>query len=137
MTFSARASPHTEQLTSTNTCLKILICMTDEFNRMKRLSIITLLGVLAGCTWVHLAPEGQYVRVSTHDTIENCEKRGSTRVSLKSEIAGFNKNPEKVKAELETLARNSAPALKGDTIVPSGHIDRGTQLFDVYICGLK
>ena len=40
----------------------------------------------------------------------------------------------KVKTELETLARNEAIKLKGDTVVPVTEIKDGEQTFKVYQC---
>lgn len=86
------------------------------------------------CTWVKLTPEGEKVRVLSVDEVKNCKKLGKTRAMLKDKVAGVHRNEEKVKKELETLARNSAVDMGGDTVVAVSDIEEGKQVFDVYRC---
>lgn len=104
-------------------------------DKMKTHILIPLLALtLTACTWVKLTPEAEKVRVLSASEVQTCKKKGQTTVSLKADIAGFARNREKVKKELETLARNSALDLNGDTIVPASEIENGKQVFDVYRC---
>lgn len=100
----------------------------------KLLAIILLALVLPACTWVKLTPGGEKVRVLSADEVQSCTKKGKTNVSLKADIGGIERNREKVKTELETLARNSAAELNGDTVVPASEIENGKQTFTVYRC---
>lgn len=100
----------------------------------KFISILLLALGLTACAWVELTPEGEKVRVLSADEVRNCKKMGKTTVSLKAEVAGIERHPDKVKKELETLARNSALDLKGDTVVPASEIENGKQVFEVYRC---
>lgn len=98
------------------------------------LSILFLALSLTACTWVKLTPGGEEVRVASADEVQSCTKKGKTNVSLKADIAGIDRNREKVRKELETLARNHTAELNGDTIVPASTIENGKQTFDVYRC---
>ena len=49
-------------------------------------------------------------------------------------MAGFKRGEEKVKKELEALARNSAANMDGDTVVPITDIEDGKRTFAVYRC---
>ena len=49
-----------------------------------------------------------------------CEKRGEVEVSVKDSVAFYDRNPLRVREELETLARNEAPGLQADTVQPMG-----------------
>lgn len=89
---------------------------------------------LSGCAWVTLSSDGAKVRVFADAEVTHCKRVGETAVSLKDKIAGINRSHDKVKAELETLARNSAAGLGGDTVVAAGPINDGTQSFLVYQC---
>jgi len=100
----------------------------------KLLPILFLVLLLPACTWVELTPAGEKVRVLSADEVGSCAKKGKTTVSLKAEVAGIERNTEKVKKELEMLARNSAVDLKGDTVVATSEIVNGKQTFDVYRC---
>ena len=105
-----------------------------DMNMKKHLSILFLVLTLASCTWVNLTPEGEKVRVLSADEVHSCVKKGKTTVSVKADVAGIERDRDKVKEELETLARNSAVDLQGDTVVPTSEIENGKQTFDVYRC---
>lgn len=101
---------------------------------IKYLTIIFLALMLTACTWVKLTPGGEKVQLANASEVQSCTKKGKTTVSLKADIAGIERNREKVKKELETLARNHTAELNGDTIVPASAIENGKQTFDVYRC---
>lgn len=100
----------------------------------KHLFILFLAFSLSACTWVKLTPEGEKVRVLGAQEVQSCTKKGKTTVSVKADVAGIERDYEKVKTELETLARNSAVDLNGDTVVPTSKIEDGKQTYDVYRC---
>ncbi len=95
--------------------------------------IVFSLGV-AGCAWVSLTPQGEKTRVLSTAEVRNCEHLGKTTVSVKAGIGSMDRSKEKVAEELEILARNSAPDLGGDTVVPDAEIKEGKQIFQVYKC---
>lgn len=104
---------------------------------MKKLTITAslLTAVLTcSCTWVKVTPEGEKVRVLSESEVTTCKKLGRTTTSLKDKIGGMERNREKVKKEMEALARNSAVDMGGDTVVPITEITEGRQSFDVYKC---
>jgi hypothetical protein len=102
---------------------------------MKKVIAYTLLGMLLqACAWVTLTPEGEKARVLSAGEVTGCKKLGKTTVSVKGDIAGMERLPDRVKAELEILARNSAADLGGDTVVPVGQPEDGRQVFEVYRC---
>lgn len=97
------------------------------------LSVFLCLSV-ASCAWVKTTPSGEKVRVLSADEVSSCKELGTTTASLKDKILGINRNKEKVQKELETLARNSAARMGGDTVVPASDIKDGEQRFTVYKC---
>jgi hypothetical protein len=103
---------------------------------MKKDLVMIIISVLllAGCTWVHVSPSGEKVRVVSSAEIAGCEKIGVTTVSLLAEITGIKRSQRKVAKELETLGRNSGAEMGGDAIVPVSDIINGEQTFDVYRC---
>ena len=60
---------------------------------------------------------------------------GEVEVSVKHRLAFIERIPRKVRDELETLARNEAPGLQGNTIHAMGEPLRGAQRFAVWRCG--
>ena len=85
------------------------------------------------CTWVHMAPGASAVRV-VESAPPGCESRGEIEVSVKDSVAFYERNPRKVRDELETLARNEAPGIQADTVQPLDPSDDGTQRFAAFRC---
>ena len=100
----------------------------------KWIVVLMAVSLVSACTWVKLTGEGEKVRVLSAEEAKNCKKLGKTRAMLKDKIAGVSRNSEKVRKELETLARNSAVDMGGDTVVPASEVEDGKQVFDVYRC---
>ena len=96
------------------------------------LSLVLLF--LSACTWVELTPEAESVRIVDAVHVANCKMVGTTTVSVRADVASFKRDAEKIKTELETLARNEAIRLKGDTLVAATEIQDGEQTFKVYKC---
>lgn len=90
--------------------------------------------VLGACTWVELTPEGEKVVVLSESEVAGCKRVGQTVVMLRDSVAGFKRSPEKVRQELNTLARNSAVEIGGDAVVAQGEPEDGRQTFSVYDC---
>jgi hypothetical protein len=102
---------------------------------MKKLIVVVVAGLmLQACSWVRLTPEGEKTRVLSRSEVTACKKLGRTTSSIKADIAGLDRSPEKVREELEILARNTAPDMDGDTVVPIGKPEDGSQVFEVYRC---
>ena len=100
------------------------------------MGLLCLSLLLMSCSWVELTDEGKAIRIVKLENVVNCEKVGKVFAQLKDQIAGFDRNEETIKREIETLARNTAAAsdLGGDTIVPVTSIKKGTQTYEVYKC---
>ena len=95
-----------------------------------------VMAILAGCTWVHMAPGASAVRViSAGAAPAGCQRRGEVAVSVKDRLGFFERNDLRVREELETLARNEAPGLEADTIQPLADPRDGAQRFAAWRCG--
>jgi hypothetical protein len=107
----------------------------EDCGMNKYLAMIVISILLSpGCTWVHISPAGEEVRVASAAEVGECEKIGVTTVSLMAKIAGIKRSAKKVATELQTLGRNSGAEMGGDTIVPVSDIVNGEQSFQVYRC---
>ena len=94
--------------------------------------------LLAGCTWVHMAPGASAVRViSAGAAPAGCERRGEITVSVKDRLGFYERNDLRVHEELETLARNEAPGIAADTIQPLAAPNDGEQRFAAWRCGVR
>jgi len=89
----------------------------------------------SACTWVQMGPGADAVRViGAGGMPANCIERGEVTVSVRDRIAMYDRNPLRVREELETLARNEAPGLSANTIQPVGEPRDGEQAFRAYRC---
>lgn len=103
---------------------------------MTRVPVLFLLVLpLAACTWVPLQPQAKAVRVIAAGTAPaGCARQGDVEVSVKHSVAFYERNPVKVRDELETLARNEAPGVGANVIQPLGEPAAGTQRFAAWRC---
>lgn len=101
---------------------------------IKIMFILLLLPGLGACTWVKSTEAGAKVVVSDGSGVGNCERKGEVESALKSRVGAFERNATKVAGELETLARNEAAKMGGDTIVAESTVRDGKQTFGVYRC---
>lgn len=95
---------------------------------------LALASCLGACTWVHMAPGASAVRVVSSPP-PGCTKRGEVEVSVKHSVVFIERNPLRVREELETLARNEAPGLGADTVNPLNQPVKGSQRFAAWHCG--
>ena len=102
---------------------------------MRKLLTVAILLPLSACTWVHMAPGASAVRVlAAGPAPANCENRGEVEVSVKDALGPYERNPLRVRDELETLARNEAPGLGGDSVQPLDGPEDGRQRYTVWRC---
>lgn len=100
-----------------------------------KLSVLLCVSFLASaCAWVKPTERGANVKLAEPTEVSQCRKVGTTTVSVMDKIAGVPRSYLTISEELATLARNEAPNLDGDTVVPAGEIVNGQQVFDVYDC---
>ena len=94
-----------------------------------------VLVLVSGCTWVPMDPGAGGVRVIAAGAAPTeCEKRGEVSVSVKDNIAFYERNQLRVRDELETLARNEAQSIQANTIQPLRDPIEGEQRFAAYRC---
>ena len=102
---------------------------------MRKLLTVAFLLPLSACTWVHMAPGASAVRVLAAGAAPaSCTNRGEVEVSVKDSLGPYERNPLRVRDELETLARNEAPGLNGDSVQPLDGPEDGRQRYTVWRC---
>lgn len=101
---------------------------------LKEFFVFLLIMNAAACTWVDVSKQGEKVRVLTAEDVTLCERVGKTTVKTAGKLAGFERHEYKVRDELDTLARNSAVEIAGDTVVAVGEPVDGGLVYEVYRC---
>ena len=90
---------------------------------------------LSACTWVPIEQGGKAVRVLAAGQVPaGCQSQGEVAVSVKNKVGFINRNPLKVKDELETLARNEAPSAGANAVQPLSEPQNGEQRFAAFQC---
>ncbi|TFG96602.1 MAG: DUF4156 domain-containing protein [Myxococcales bacterium] len=102
--------------------------------RIARSAVAALAAFALACTWVKLNEGGQAVRVAKQGEAASCEAKGRTHAQTTDRVVIFARRDPPIQLELESLARNEAALMGGDTIVPAGPIESGRQTFEVYRC---
>jgi len=90
--------------------------------------------MLTSCTWVKPTDGALNVRVAYLSQIETCKKLGRATVSVLDKVVFISRAEEDMADELETLGRNAAAEMNGDSIVAMSKIINGEQVFNVYRC---
>jgi len=104
-------------------------------NSVKKLILLVAIGtIFAGCAAPKLNTGGTKVRVLTPEEVTSCRELGKTTSSVMNKVVGIDRSAESIEEELETLSRNSAANLGGDTIVPLTVVENGQRTFQVYKC---
>ena len=95
---------------------------------------VAMTAVLGGCSFVTVDPGAEDVLVLEANRTKDCERLGQTRVSVATKIGFIKRGKPAISDNLETLARNSAAAMGGDTITAETEVSDGKQTFGIFEC---
>lgn len=85
---------------------------------------------VSACTWVPMQTGAAAVRVIPSGAMPPaCTKLGEIEVEVTDNVAFYQRNPLRVREELETMARNEAVGLGADTVQPLAEPREGSQRF--------
>ena len=91
----------------------------------------------AACSFVSLNPQAENTTVLPKgSSYANCKFLGNTNVSIWSKATTF-QSQEKAESQLDTLARNEAASMGGNTVTPTSDIVNGQRTYGVYNCPIK
>lgn len=100
----------------------------------KTLLVLVTMSLMTACTWVKLSPDGKNVAVLTAMDVQECRLTGETTVNVRDKV-GLQRSADKVRLELETLARNAAAERGGDVVVPTSGVKPGGERdYNIYRC---
>jgi hypothetical protein len=99
------------------------------------LAAILIASAAAGCTWVPMQSGAAAVRVlAAGPAPAGCTKLGEIEVEVTDKVAFYERNPLRVREELETLARNEAVGLGATAVQPVAEPRDGSQRFIGWRC---
>lgn len=95
--------------------------------------VFCFIGITA-CSFVSLDPQARDVNVLGNVTsAKGCKFVGNTTVSLWSKADTF-QSQKTVESQLDTLARNQAITMGGNTVAANSEINNGQRSYSVYNC---
>ena len=89
----------------------------------------------SACTWVPLQSAAAAVRVlPANAATAGCTQLGEIEVNVTDRVAFFDRNPLRVREELESMARNEAVGLGATAVRPIAAPADGRQRFTAWRC---
>ena len=103
---------------------------------LMRPASLSVLLLLAGCTWVTPTPEARDRDIAVLDTgaAARCQLLTDAELTVADKLGNLERMPADVAKDLQTLAMNQAAAAGGDAIVPRDQPQGGKQHFGLYRC---
>ena len=108
---------------------------------MKNLKINGLLlgfaVLITACSFVSLNPQAENVTVAANTSLaNNCKFLGNTNVSIWAKADTF-QSQKSAESQLDTLARNEAATMGGNTVMAESAASDGRRTYGVYNCPTK
>lgn len=106
--------------------------------KSKIIVIVGSLILLNGCLGVKESRRSQNVDLVKSRYVGACNYLGTVDANVTPKIGGIKiMSEKKTGKELETLAKNNAAEMGGDTIVEASRVRGGRQTFKVYRCKIR
>jgi len=88
---------------------------------------------LPACTWVKIPDEARAVAMAEAGAVGNCQRLGNVSTNVAWKVAGIRRGDNKVRVELDNLARERAFGMGGNTVVRES-IHEGSGEYSAYKC---
>lgn len=95
------------------------------------LVLALLLG--SGCTWVKISDEARAIELVEAGQVTACKRLGTVSSKVRAKVAGITRGENKVRVELDNLAREQALEMGADTLVRES-IEGGNGHYTAYAC---
>lgn len=98
--------------------------------------VLLVLGTLAwlpACTWVKISDEARAVDLREAQEVANCRSLGSITTQVAWKVVGIRRGENKIRVELDNLARDRALNMQANTVVRKS-IEDGTGHYTAYQC---
>jgi len=89
--------------------------------------------LIPACTWVKIPDDARAVAIVDASAVGNCQRLGTVSTNVAWKVAGIKRGANKVRVELDNLARERAFGMGGNTVVRES-ITEGTGEYMAYKC---
>lgn len=101
-----------------------------------RFAVLPLIALLlSACSFIPQKPGSDRVVLLPDNFVANCQLLGQTNAMVPTKFGFIEHGSESIEKSLQSIARNDAVDMKGDSIVKAGPIKEGRQTFKIYKCG--
>lgn len=100
-------------------------------------ALTILFAMLGACSFVKLNPQAESTYVlQNENAASNCKLIGKTTASLWSSASTF-QSDQKIDDQLNTLARNQASEMGGNSVLAITGVENSQRTFNVYKCPIN
>jgi hypothetical protein len=96
-------------------------------------ALVALAALVPACTWVKIPDDARAVAIVDASAVGNCQRLGNVSANVAWNVAGIKRGENKVRVELDNLARERAFGMGGNTLVRESIRD-GTGEYSAYTC---
>ncbi|MFU8762920.1 MAG: DUF4156 domain-containing protein [Haliea sp.] len=96
-------------------------------------ALVALAALIPACTWVKIPDDARAVAIVDASAVGNCQRLGTVSTNVAWNVAGIKRGANKVRVELDNLARERAFGMGGNTVVRES-IREGTGEYMAYKC---
>ena len=89
---------------------------------------------LSACTWVEPTKESNDVTLVKSFNVKSCTKLGASTATVTHKVGIITRDKETVIEELNTMAKNHAAEIGGDSIVELLPAVEGSMKYEIYKC---
>ena len=102
--------------------------------KLRHFALFMIIIVISACTWIEPTKESLNVILVKPGNVSNCQKLGTTLVTVTHKVGILTRDEKAVTEDLITVAKNNAAKKGGDSIVARGENVEGKMGFDIYKC---
>ncbi len=96
-------------------------------------ALIAITVLIPACTWVKIPDDARAVAIVEASAVGNCQRLGSVSTNVAWKVAGIKRGENKIRVELDNLARERTFGMGGNTVVRES-IREGTGEYSAYKC---
>jgi len=79
--------------------------------------LLTITGIMSGCTWVKVSEEEAGIAILPASRVADCQRLGTVSSTVKDRVIGVSRRDTKVETELDNLARKEALKMNANSLV--------------------
>lgn len=96
-------------------------------------TLIVVFALVSACTWVKIPDDARALPLVEASEVVQCQLLGNITTNVAWKVAGIQRGENKIRVELDNLARERTLGMGGNTLV-RGSIHEGTGDYTAWTC---